>query len=115
MFVCIEVETEDITIWKEIDNILAQEFGLTHTLWGVKAADKTTPTTCKLPSNLFYGAPTTPETQLSDLIKDRLRHFNTSFRLIAIDNSWAYRKYENEALTSSVIVADEQEITVREA
>lgn len=53
MFLCLDIKTDDTIVWAKIDQLLANEFGLTHVLWGVDPRKNNKPTACKLPETLW--------------------------------------------------------------
>lgn len=67
MFICIEIDSEDITIWEQIDKMLASEIGATHIIWGVAGGKNTA---CKLPSNLFYVNTIAEASDVNAKVKD---------------------------------------------
>lgn len=89
MFVCLEVDTEDVDIWDQIDTALAQKFGCVHILWGAGEDPDKTVTPCHLPGNLFYVATTEKEATLSKRILPAVQHiWSGGYRLICIGTTW---------------------------
>lgn len=88
MFVYLEIDTEDVDIWDQIDTALAQKFGCVHILWG-SGEDKTV-VPCHLPGNLFYVNTTEKERTLSNTILPVIQHiWSGGYRLICIGASWS--------------------------
>lgn len=95
MFVCLEIDTEDIEIWAKIDMILANELGLTHVVWGTDKEKNNN--TCILPSNLFYVHTSMPEVILRDKIMAVLNNnWNDGFKLMIMGSSWAYQSGDSQ-------------------
>lgn len=113
MWVCLEVETEDLEIWQNIDKLLASEFGLTHVVWGVNRANENTPVACKLPSNLFYTETTDSERGLKDRIEPLLKNLRVGYKIMVMDKSWSHQSEDSpKKITPSIKV--EEEISSRE-
>lgn len=108
MFVCIEAETTELEVWNKIDSTLANEFGLTHILWGVDTQKDNNPVACKLPSNLFCGEVSNDLKNMCNNIRERLKYLDIDFTIITMPSKgWSYREYyapkcsiQNEILES---------------
>lgn len=87
MFVCLELETEDVTVWAEVDKVLANKFGLTSVIWGQSGSTTNHP--CQLPSNLYYVQSPIETAYLCDTIKKELDDRSLSFSLVVIQETMA--------------------------
>lgn len=111
MFVCLEIDTEDITIWTEIDKVLAEKLGLVHILWGVDRKSKK-PTCFKMPGNLFYvKSGFNSPVDFRELVETIIKYMWTGgYNLIIIkDEHWSH----NDRVLAKTIYEDDLEI-VRE-
>ena len=104
MFVCLEVNTDDIILWEQIEKMMANEFGLTTVLWGVEVADSAAkvPSKSILPKNLFYGYTAYDNTQetcdtFNDMIEEEIRKLGVEdLRVITIlHKAWTTRTIGN--------------------
>lgn len=112
MWLCLEVDTEEIEIWTEIDKLLSNNLGLTHIIWGVDDKEKSLP--CKLPGNLFHGKTSScSEKQLVKSVMEVLKPMGLSYRIIAMKNSWSHEEIKAPKSSVSEIVKEE-DISSRE-
>lgn len=37
MWVCIEIDLDNVEVWSQVDKILCEELGLTHVIWGINS------------------------------------------------------------------------------
>lgn len=113
MWVCIEIQTEDLEIWHDVDRVLANELGLTHIIWGVKKEENSKPACCKLPSNLFYIETTEKECGLKSRIVALLKPLKLSYNLMVMGDSWSHS--DEKAPVVAKYDQDDKEVMVREA
>lgn len=108
MFACLEIDTEDIIVWAEIDKILAESLGLTHILWGVDVKSKK-PMYFKLPGNLFYVKSSLDRPlDFRELIETTVKNIWTGgYNIIIIKGEqWSH----NDRVLSKTIYEDDLEI-----
>lgn len=117
MFVCLEVDTEDVTMWKRIDEELATEFGLIHIIWGVRRTEKDKPVACKLPDTLFYANTGMEAHQFSITIQNKLSDmFSNGYKIMVIDDkTWSHEHLVSKLkIQESISIMEERELETRE-
>lgn len=111
MWVCIEIDLDNVKVWSQVDKILCEEFGLIHVVWGVDNQGKNLP--CKLPSNLFFGTIGMREKELSVRIQNLLSPFRIGYNLMVMENSWSHERVFAPKEGCS-LVPDNSEVSNRE-
>lgn len=112
MWVCIEIQTDDLEIWSTVDRLLASELGCTHIIWGVKKEENNKPVACKLPSNLFHAEPTEKESEFRTRIVELLKSLQLNYNIMVMGSGWSHS--DEEAPVKSKYIED-KEIITREA
>jgi hypothetical protein len=108
MFVCLEVYSEDITIWKAVDKVMAEELGLVRGVWGQSEGKAHF---AKLPETIFYTELSEDELKFLRIIKEKLSTIKASIHIVVIGKSWAIGSciYTPEEPEESSVILDEQE------
>jgi hypothetical protein len=73
MFLSLDLKTDDIVLWAKIDQLLADEFGLTHVIWGVDTTNNNKPTACKLPETLWTSSTNLPARDFCLKVKEKIK------------------------------------------
>jgi hypothetical protein len=114
MFVCLEISTDDIGIWKQIDEILYSKYGLTHIVWGVDEK-RNVNLPCTLPSNLFYAKVSITASELKQLVTEKVRGiWSGGYSIIALDTK-TWSQTEKDHPKQSCFTAGVMEELGREA
>lgn len=101
MFICIEIDSEDITIWEQIDKAILQELGFTHVLWGINGDAAEKPACFPIPSNLFHACATDTAKNISNTVHTLIRKIcSVAFNLVVIDDTSWSRQHQDVPLES---------------
>ncbi len=105
MFFCLEIDTDDIQIWGEIDSSLAKNYGLVPVVWG-QANGKVSPS--KLPSNLYFISTTEKAKPLNIMIQEMIKEiWKGSFRLISIEETnWSVNNITGDVMPTRIPMAE---------
>lgn len=88
MFVCVELETEDIQVWVEFDSTIAKEFGMASSIWGIDKDKKQI--VSPLPNTLYRIQTNCEAVFVRDLLVERMKNLGIGFSVMVIDDStWA--------------------------
>lgn len=109
-YVCIEVDTENISLWKIIDEKLYSELGLSHVVWGVNRKKNNESVACKLPSNLYVAEVSCSAADLCTKVYNILEQYRTTFVAVAMAApTWSHQDKRFERTISNTWDTEELE------
>lgn len=116
MFICVELDTEDVILWNRLDKEIAEEVGGVHVIWGSASGDAVKKIACLLPTNLFYIDTSATTKQIGKIFIDKIQSlWIGGYRLIVLaDGDWHQdsRKYTAKQLPNTKPL--EEELASRE-
>ena len=90
MFVCLELDTEDLEIWSQLESSLTKKLGATQVIWGSEGNDEKL-VACRLPGNLFHINVHEKESVTLDRVKSVLEStWSGGYRFICMSTSWSH-------------------------